>query len=225
MKKKMSLSFLVLSILTLLTAIDTVKILWDIPAAFQELPPKLLGLFLVSLVCAVTPTMLVVLLVANAEQSVKKSSFPLLLVLGAAWLVFGLVELDLFFLQDAFVLQLLLFYLPDVIIGISHILIGVMLFIAAFCIRLQKKSKVLTVSAFIGCYLNLVPLAMSVLQIGFYNPPHQALTPLLLMAGISLLPATVSDYENCTFVDKKTLKSIGLLAAVFLGVVLITRLK
>ena len=213
MKKPMSMSFLLLSILSLLSLGRVWTVLKNLPLLFQRLSPLSYLSIPLSLVLTLMPLALVALLVMNTKRDMKKIAVPGLIALGIAQLLS--VALGLRTIGESLRPELYI-WLPDLIKRFANLITGILLILGGKSIKEEKKNPVMAVLASIGMYFSAVPLAVGLLT----GQGEVSVNIFLLLAGLWLLPVTIFDHENCVLVNGKSMKAVYYLAIIF-GVVLV----
>ena len=209
MKKQMSLSFLFLALLALFTLGNVLGVFRSFFQIFRSLSIMTLLNFAINAVKTLAPLGISVLLYLNTKRDVKAIAVPVMVVCGCAWLLAEVLRLQ--YLPTLFS-QEIYQWVPTLIGYISNILVGCLFLMGASCVKKQKKNGFMVAIASLGIYISVVPLLLP-LFIGGQFSLLSGVTPLLLLAGVCLLPVTIFDYEHCIKLNGTSIKVIGLIAA------------
>lgn len=213
MKRKISLSFLALAVLTLLTIPSMLDILRTIPYLFRGFSVKLLTNFALNALNTFAPLILVIILVLNTKRDMKTIAFIALIVLGCARLLPPLMQissLPYLFSGGADV------WLINLISYATNLIVGILYLMGAVCIHKKEKRKLMVVLTGLAIYGNIIPLVLSFLIPGMGISFWGSLMPFLLTIGVCLFPVTIFDYEHCKVFGGGAVKAVVAFVVVIL---------
>ena len=215
MKRKMSMAFLLLAVTALFSItglFNSLRMIFTASGIANAIS---------SFLSALLPIALVILLYLNANgKDVKKPASTVLTIVGILSIFSAVLQL-LYSLTYYFVLS-------NLVSMTFSILMAILYFTASGCIKNRKKSNTivnLTIACFIFSLMINGQMVGWIRNFNFNILTHllkNVFLPLLLPAAICLLPETLYHYDKCVFVDRKSLKGLGIIAAMVAGILLIT---
>lgn len=209
MSKKISLSFVMLAAVVLLSLSSIIGIFSLLINLFQHFTPLGFVSSIAHIINTLTPVALFSLLYLQQKRDTKKAATIILLIGGIA--TFFSVAISLLqFLKGG----LSLYSVDSYINTAAKILMGIMYILASNAIRNGKTDKVITTISVIAVYVRILGLAASLIIVGS-SAITAALAPIALLVGLSAFPKTILDYENCQFATKSVLTIIIVVVIVF----------
>lgn len=197
MKKRMSLSFfliLILTILSLFAISDTVFALTTYDYSLFTIVRNIISM--------ITPLALLLLLFFNTKRNVQILSTIVLVICGCT-ILSGVAQRITNSIGSISDISILIFVITDLTQGVLFIL-------SAIRIRSSNLRRPTEAFAIFTFLINLAPLLV------LYGSMLDNVCTLLLVAGLAFFPDTVRDYENCKFIGKKAITTIGISFAVLL---------
>lgn len=218
MKRKMSMAFLLLAAVALLSLSNVFNILRSLPGLFSAFSAQSVLSFLNGAIITLTPLALVALLVVNSKRDIKQIAYIVTLICGIAHLLSRLlrIQADITLLSTS-ELFIMLSHLSTVV---TKLVTGVLLIMGAVCIKNEKANKAMVVITTITFYLLLIPTGAGLIT--GQMKLLAAVTPLLTVAGVCLFPRAIFDHEHCVTATGTPLKIAIGIAVVFAFVLLVS---
>lgn len=213
MKKiNMSSAFFFLTIYVLLSISEIISKFTGIGMLLQQFSVAGLFGYVVSLISALVPIGFLVLLFMNTKKDIKQFAWIALLVAGA--LEFYSILRFLMTLPMLLGSGVEMFdTFPQFASVILSATVGTLLMIGAMGIKSGKKPKLMTIALVCG-FVYLFPAGFSVI-LGKISILHAA-KALLLIAGVTMLPATLIDRKTAPSLQQGAMKIIAWAVAIVL---------
>lgn len=201
MKKNVSMSFCLLAILAVLSLKDIFNVFFAFFNTFRAFSIMRVISALINIIRTLAPFALILLLYLNTKQEAKKKAYVTLLICGIAQLCYCVIRIHS--LGSTVLVGNILYTVQALTNYFTQIITGFVFLFAANSLKQEKQNKSVVILTTITVYLNLIPIGTSML-LGTMNLVA-IVAPLLLLVGVSLLPKTLYDHDNCVFVNKKSL--------------------